>query len=105
MGIVRSKRRLDLAAQRLSEIMSEIEQHYRDYTITPNMIELRNIAIVANLIVSAAIMRHESRGLHYLKEFPNEDDNQRSWNVLTRSSHSRTSTPWAASLYAVKNVA
>lgn len=51
-------------------IFQEIEQHYRDYFVTPNMIELRNIALVSLLIIQSALTRKESRGLHYLVDYP-----------------------------------
>jgi succinate dehydrogenase/fumarate reductase flavoprotein subunit len=52
----------------------EVNQHYRDYILTPDLIELRNIAQVAELIVRCACIRKESRGLHYLVDFPQPDD-------------------------------
>jgi len=74
VGIVRTEKRLALAQERLRVIASEVNQHYRDYILTPNLIELRNIAQVAELIVRCACIRKESRGLHYLVDFPKPDD-------------------------------
>ena len=50
--------------------LGEVNQHYHDYILTPDLIELRNIAQVAELIVRCACIRKESRGLHYLVDFP-----------------------------------
>lgn len=66
VGIVRSLKRLSLAKARMKAIFNEIDQHYHDYHITPNMIELRNIALISLLIIQSAEQRKESRGLHYL---------------------------------------
>ena len=74
VGIVRTEKRLALVQERLRVIAGEVNQHYRDYILTPDLIELRNIAQVAELIVRCACIRKESRGLHYLVDFPNPDD-------------------------------
>ena len=74
VGIVRSVKRLKLAKRQMEGIFQEVEQHYRDYLVTPNMIELRNIALVALLIIQSALTRKESRGLHYLIDYPNPRD-------------------------------
>ncbi len=69
VGIVRSLRRLELAKTRMEAIYKEIDQHYHDFHITPNMVELRNIALISLLIIQSAQTRKESRGLHYLIDF------------------------------------
>ncbi len=69
VGIVRSLRRLELAKTRMEAIYKEIDQHYHDFHITPNMVELRNIALISLLIIQSAQARKESRGLHYLIDF------------------------------------
>ncbi|MBU0730915.1 MAG: L-aspartate oxidase [Proteobacteria bacterium] len=74
VGIVRTERRLALVKNRLAPILKDIDQHYREYLLTPDLVELRNIALVAELIVKSAILRKESRGLHYLADFPEPDD-------------------------------
>ena len=74
VGIVRTQKRLALVRERLRVIANEVNQHYRDYILTPDLIELRNIAQVAELIVRCACIRKESRGLHYLADFPQPDD-------------------------------
>ncbi|MBU2537528.1 MAG: L-aspartate oxidase [Proteobacteria bacterium] len=74
VGIVRTQKRLALVQERLRVIVEEVNQHYHDYILTPDLIELRNIAQVAELIVLCACIRKESRGLHYLVDFPQPDD-------------------------------
>ncbi|MCJ7603838.1 MAG: FAD-binding protein, partial [Desulfobulbaceae bacterium] len=74
VGIVRSEKRLDLVRKRMQPILAEVAQHFRDYLLTPDLIELRNIALVAELIVKSAMIRKESRGLHYMVEYPARDD-------------------------------
>ncbi len=74
VGIVRSERRLSLAKKRMELISEEIEKHFRDYFVTPNMVELRNISYIAHLIIDTAMRRKESRGLHYMKDYPEKDD-------------------------------
>ena len=69
VGIVRSAKRLELAKVRMEAIFKEIDQHYHDYHITPNMVELRNIALISLVIIQSAQQRKESRGLHYLVDY------------------------------------
>ena len=60
--------------KRMQPILAEVAQHFRDYLLTPDLIELRNIALMAELIVRSAMIRKESRGLHYMVEYPARDD-------------------------------
>lgn len=65
MGIVRSNKRLERAQHRLKNILSETKEYYSNMKIHPDILELRNIAIVADLSVECALRRQESRGIHY----------------------------------------
>ena len=68
------EKRLILARKRLDPIVEEIREHFDDYLLTPDLIELRNLAVVADLIVCCASLRKESRGLHYVVDYPEKDD-------------------------------
>jgi L-aspartate oxidase len=70
VGIVRTDRRLARAANRVALLRSEIEQYYSSFRVTPDLLELRNIVEVADLIVRSAQSRKESRGLHYSTDYP-----------------------------------
>jgi L-aspartate oxidase len=74
VGIVRSERRLGLVKKRLAPILREVAHHFRDYLLTPDLVELRNIALVAELIVQSSLIRKESRGLHAIVDYPMKDD-------------------------------
>jgi L-aspartate oxidase len=70
VGIVRSDQRLDYAARNLALLREEIGHAYRTLRLTPDLIELRNLALVGRLIVECAVRRRESRGLHYTLDHP-----------------------------------
>jgi L-aspartate oxidase len=74
VGIVRSNLRLERALNRLRLIGQEVENFYRRTRVTTELVELRNLATVAMLIVRSALLRKESRGLHYTTDYPRRDD-------------------------------
>jgi len=74
VGIVRSNLRLERALSRIRLIRQEIENFYRRTTVTDGIIELRNLATVAQLIIQSALSRKESRGLHYTTDYPHPHD-------------------------------
>jgi L-aspartate oxidase len=74
VGIVRSNRRLEQARRRIDILLDEIRSFYRINPITYDVIELRNITITAKLIIECALLRKESRGLHYNVDYPDKDD-------------------------------
>jgi L-aspartate oxidase len=81
VGIVRSDFRLGRALRRLNVIATEVEEFYKKTVVTHDLIELRNIATVAQLIVQSALIRKESRGLHFNTDYPNRDD--KNWKIDT----------------------
>src|SRR5262245_61841240 len=74
VGVVRSDERLAAAARSLRLIEEEVDRFYRRYTVDPDLLELRNIVLVAGIILRQATARKESRGLHFNRDHPERDD-------------------------------
>jgi L-aspartate oxidase len=89
VGIVRTNKRLERALARMKLLNREIAQYYWDFLPTPDIVELRNIADVATLVITMASQRKESRGLHYTHDYPARDERQRVSLSLRKSFHGK----------------
>jgi len=72
VGIVRTTKRLERALRRITMLQQEIDEYYAHFRVSNNLLELRNLVQVAELIVRCAMMRKESRGLHYTLDYPEQ---------------------------------
>jgi L-aspartate oxidase len=84
VGIVRSDKRLERARRRIDIIQKEIQEYYWNFKVASDLIELRNIATVAELVIRCARHRKESRGLHYNIQYPHRDDRRWKKDTLLR---------------------
>ena len=82
VGIVRTDKRLQRALRRTDVLVREIEEYYSHFRITSDLIELRNLVQAATLIIRSAMLRHESRGLHYTLDYPEPDETRAPENTI-----------------------
>ncbi|MGH8710944.1 MAG: L-aspartate oxidase, partial [Burkholderiales bacterium] len=70
VGIVRTSKRLQRAQHRIRVLHEEINEYYANFRVSGDLLELRNLVMTADLIVQSAMLRHESRGLHFSRDYP-----------------------------------
>ena len=84
VGIMRTTKRLKRAATRLRSLSDEVQEYYWNYNMTCDLVELRNLVLVASLIVDCALSRHESRGLHFTLDYPEPDSSHPPTDTVLR---------------------
>jgi L-aspartate oxidase len=87
VGIVRTSKRLERASRRVQLLLQEIQEYYSHFTISGDLLELRNLAQVAELIIRSAQHRKESRGLHYTLDYPETDSGEPVDTILVPDSY------------------
>ena len=93
VGIVRTTKRLERALHRVELLQQEIQDYYRNFKVSNNLLELRNLVQVAELIIRCALKRKESRGLHYTLDFPNTLDEAKPTILVAQSNSNNNLKP------------
>jgi L-aspartate oxidase len=87
VSIVRTNKRLQRALKRITNLQEEIHEFYWDFKVTSDLLELRNIATTAEVIVRSALERRESRGLNYNLDYPEADPQWAQRDTVLRRAH------------------
>jgi len=98
VGIVRTTKRLQRAQHRIDLLKDEIKEYYSNFKISNDLVELRNLVDVADLIIRSALARKESRGLHYTRDYPELDDSSAPKDTILKPPTSRTKKPNIAAI-------